>query len=153
NSMSLSRSQSSNRRKRPKRPQIIVLECLHLYSVINRGGSKRWRLAENEAGIGSAKSEGVRHRIIHDRAPGFARDVVQRVRGFRMLQINVRRHLLIAQSKDRDASFKTTSRSEQVPGHRLRGTDKQGWIQISEDFPDRLCLSSVTQLGRSGMSI
>src|SRR5258707_61255 len=79
--------------------------------------------AENERGVGAAKSKGIRKGVFHRRLARVFRHVIQIAFGIGIFKINGGREDPIAQRKHADAGFEAASAAQQMAGHGFRRAD------------------------------
>src|ERR1700694_2306811 len=77
---------------------------------------------KDQAAVGAPKAERIRQRILDLHLPGMIGHIVEVALRVRELVINGRRCDLVAQSQHGDASLQASRATQQVAGHRFRGT-------------------------------
>src|SRR5579859_5792550 len=83
---------------------------------------------ENQGGVGAAKPEGIRKRVIHGGLAGDVRNVVKIAVGIRLFLVDSGRKDLIAQRQNADAVLENARAAEKVAGHGLGRTDRQFFV-------------------------
>src|SRR5919201_4087894 len=109
--------------------------------------------AEGQHGVLPAEPEGVRHCEPDVHLARLVRDVIEVALGVRMFVVDGGGDDAVADGERADRALQCAGRTQQVPGHRLRGRDRDLVRPVAESFLEELRLGGVVQRRRRAVSV
>src|SRR5215831_3753747 len=98
---------------------------------------------ENECGVGTAKSKGIRERIFNRRFASVIGHVIKIALGIGLLEVNGGRQCLVAQRQHANAGLQSTRAAKQVAGHGFRRTHRHFPSTLAENALERARFNDV----------